>query len=234
MLKHLTIVAEFLFFSLSVAVSQPKVNIENGKQINFGDVFIGQPITHLVMVRNTGRDTLHIEDVKAQCGCTTPVMPAKVIPPHDSSEMKITFNSANYKPGMVTKHVYLRTNDTTGGGTYTLEFVATVVSGLTLSPGYFTFPNAKLDTTFTKTITIMNTFKQPITIESIDIPDKAHTKDFTFTLSKKTIAPRDSTILQADFHPKSGGSVQGKIILNTDNPLQKTIEVTYLTWVNRK
>ncbi|HLX12758.1 MAG TPA: DUF1573 domain-containing protein, partial [Bacteroidota bacterium] len=208
--------------------------IDNSDHLDFGDLFLGQPITRQVQVKNIGKDTLHVRDVRAQCGCTTTGLANKIIPPHGESDMTITFNSTGYHPGPVVKHVTIYSDDTTGRGMYVIEFHTNLITALMLNPVYFSFNMAKLDTTYKKTITVLNTYKSPVTITSIEVPDKEHDKDFTFTLGKKTIPPQDSTVLIAEFHPQKPGQVQGKITLNTDNPLQAKIDVTYLSWVNRK
>ena len=48
-----------------------------------------------VIIKNTGTDTLKIEKILADCGCTTAFSSKIVVLPGDTSLMKFSFNSHN-------------------------------------------------------------------------------------------------------------------------------------------
>jgi hypothetical protein len=217
-------------FSITLGFSQSKLSVGDGKQMDFGDVNAGTKLVHDVAVRNLGNDTLRITEVKAQCGCTATMLSNNTIAPHDSTTLNIVFNSAGYPPGKVTKHVYITSNDTGSHGIYTLEFVASVITPLMLDPAFFSFTNAKVDSSYKKTITILNKTKQPVSIDSIS----GNSEQISFSLSKTKLLPGEQTVLQAVLHPVKAGSYQGSVTLFTSVPDQPKLDIRYVAWINRK
>src|ERR1043165_3054983 len=93
--------------------AQARIQLEGeGKALDFGDVYAGSKLVHDVTIKNVGKDTLRISDVHAQCGCTATLLQENTIAPDGSTRMTVTFDSKNYPPGKVTKHVYITSNDT--------------------------------------------------------------------------------------------------------------------------
>jgi len=62
---------------------------------DFGKIQQGRPVTHEFMVANTSNDTLKIEDVRASCGCTTPVWKREPVAPNGSSKITVGYNAYN-------------------------------------------------------------------------------------------------------------------------------------------
>ncbi|MFI5251576.1 MAG: DUF1573 domain-containing protein [Bacteroidota bacterium] len=212
------------------ALSQAKLSIGDNKPMDFGDVNSGAKLNHVVTLKNIGNDTLRIGNVKAQCGCTATVLKSSTVPPHDSTTLNVTFNSGGYPPGKVTKHVYITSNDTAMNGTYTMEFLASVITPLMVDPQFFSFPSAKVDSTYKKTLTLTNKSKLPVSIDSIS----GATEQITFTLGKMKLMPGEQTSIDAVLHPVKSGSFQGSLTLFTTVPDQPKLDIRYLAWINRK
>ena len=59
-------------------ISQPAVTITDDAlllketEFDFGKIPQGKPVTHIFDVANNGKDSLHISNIQASCGCTTP------------------------------------------------------------------------------------------------------------------------------------------------------------------
>jgi hypothetical protein len=230
MLKVYCSVVFICLFSVAQGFSQARISVADGKQMDFGDVNAGTKLEHNVTVRNTGNDTLRISEVKAQCGCTATMLSNNTLAPHDSTKLNIVFNSAGYQPGKVTKHVYITSNDTGSHGIYTLEFVATVITPLMVDPSYFSFPSAKVDTVYKKSLTISNKTKQPVSIDSLS----GSTEQITFTLGKMKLMPGEQTTIEAVLHPVKAGSYQGAVTLFTSVSDQPKLDIRYVAWINRK
>ena len=64
---------------------------------DFGTVLEGKPVDHIFKFKNTGKVPLLISDAKATCGCTVPSFPADPIPPGQSGEISVKFNTAGKK-----------------------------------------------------------------------------------------------------------------------------------------
>jgi len=60
---------------------------------DFGQVSEGEKVNHVFSFTNTGKVPLVINDVKSTCGCTVPDWPEDPIPPGDSGEISVAFNS---------------------------------------------------------------------------------------------------------------------------------------------
>lgn len=227
--KVLTIISINIIFVFSL-FAQPKIKAIPGTQLELGDRFQGQKAEQIVTIVNEGKDTLKILNVKAQCGCTATLIDKKELGPADSGKLSITFNTENQSPGKVSKQVYITSNDTTNPK-LTITFSANVIQVLKLNPAYFTFDNAKVDTTYTKICTITN----PSTSQGIKILSvTTKFENLKVTLMKNALMPGEETQLQAIFTPTKSGTSQGIIEIATDHPQQKKFEIKVYSWVNKK
>lgn len=214
---------------VAAAFSQPKIQASGGTTFDFGDAFTGTKVDRVVTVRNVGTDTLRISDVKAGCGCTAALMTTKNIAPRDSGKLSIVFDTHNYGGSKATKQVYISSNDT-AQPKLTITFSVNVVNILALDPKFFSFSDAKVDSTYTKTITITNPSKESIKILSVNTNDT----ELKVDIMKMQLMPGEQTQLQVVFHPTKSGTPQPKIEILTDNKIQPKFEVPVYAWVNRK
>ena len=229
MIRKLSILTCLLTLSVGGVLSQPKIKLIPGTTLDLGDQYQGQKAEKIVFVKNVGTDTLNISEVKAQCGCTATMMTERKIAPSDSGKLQITFNTQSYN-GKVSKQVYVSSNDTSQPK-LTIQFSANVIPIINLNPPSFAFDNAKLDSTYTKTIVISNpSAKDPIKILSV----QTKFEYAKVTLMKNQLMPGEQTQLQAVLHPTKAGTYNGSIELATDHPLQPKLEVKIFAWVNRK
>ena len=228
-MKLYTILYLTCFFLLgSLAVAQPKLEVKEGLLLDFGDVISGQKISHEVTLKNTGTQTLHISNVRAQCGCTATLLKEKTLDPGQEAALSITFNSTGYGAGKVQKHVYIDTDDPKTPET-TIEFDPNVVRLLDVNPNMFSF-NTKIDSEITRSVIIKNLSKDSINILSMDNSyEYLH-----LSLSKKNLAPGDSTILTGVLNTPKSGSDSPTVTLLTDHPNLPKLEIKAFMWVNRK
>ncbi len=87
---------------------------------DFGSIPQGIPAEAEFIITNTGKEPLVIQNVKAQCGCTTPFYTKEPIDAGKTGKVKASYNAAN--PGAFNKSVTVTTN----GGTSTLRIKGTV------------------------------------------------------------------------------------------------------------
>ena len=83
------------------------------KAHDFGDVKQGQTVTHTFQYKNTGTDTLKIDNIVSSCGCTVPKDYAKSIPPGGNATITVQFDSTG-KMGVVNKTLTILSNAVTG------------------------------------------------------------------------------------------------------------------------
>ncbi|MBI5215342.1 MAG: DUF1573 domain-containing protein [Ignavibacteriae bacterium] len=213
----------------SIVAAQPKIQLAEGPNFEFGDVISGSKLTKEITVKNIGTDTLHIKDVRAQCGCTATLLKEKSIPPSQESKLSVTFNAAGYKAGKVTKHVYVDSDDPTTP-TLTVEFAPNVIQLLEVIPTMLSFNNAKIDSQLVRTVTIKNSSKDTINILSVE----NNFEQLKVSLSNMKLAPGDSSVVTGELLPTKAGSYQAVVNLLTDHPSLSKLEVKAFMWVNRK
>jgi len=78
-------------------------------QWDFGKINEGEEVKHVYRFTNVGDEELVISAVRATCGCTVPRWDRKPIPPGESGEIEVKFNSKN-KPGNQIKNVTITAN----------------------------------------------------------------------------------------------------------------------------
>jgi hypothetical protein len=76
---------------------------------NFGEVDDGEKVSHVYEFTNTGNEPLVISNAKGSCGCTVPKWPKTPIPPGETGEIMVEFNSKG-KTGTQTKRVTITAN----------------------------------------------------------------------------------------------------------------------------
>lgn len=68
-------------------------------EFNFGKIPQGKPVIHIFEVINNGKDSLHIVNVQASCGCTTPEWDRdKVQAPGEKTNITVGYNAASEGP----------------------------------------------------------------------------------------------------------------------------------------
>jgi len=101
----------FAAVSAVTALAGPKIRTIP-ETFDFGYVPEGESVSHRYWLSNDGDDTLRIELVKPQCGCTTVPLPTDRLAPSDSIPLDLSFDSKNIR-GRVNKAVRVWSNDST-------------------------------------------------------------------------------------------------------------------------
>lgn len=94
----------------AVVNDHPKTVVKFDKDtFDFGTIKDGDIVKHTYKFKNTGTHPLIIDDVIATCGCTIPSYTKTPIPPGQTGEIKISFNSKG-KAGNVSKSITVISN----------------------------------------------------------------------------------------------------------------------------
>lgn len=88
---------------------------------NFGTIPQGKPVTTEFSMKNTGKDSLKLETVRAGCGCTTPIWAAGPYAPGENFKITVGYNAAS--EGSFTKPVTITYN---GGQQKVINITGTV------------------------------------------------------------------------------------------------------------
>jgi Protein of unknown function (DUF1573) len=105
----LTLLATAVMVNLAIAqgAQATQVSTKTGPELlvlketsfDFSKIPQGRPVTHEFMIANpSGTDTLKIEDVRASCGCTTPVWKREPVAPGSSAKITVGYNAYNEGP----------------------------------------------------------------------------------------------------------------------------------------
>lgn len=103
---------QITLFAQNKGANMPLSNAEitfAEKTFDFGDVQQGSQVTHKFVFQNTGTEPLMVLQVQTTCGCTASDWPKKPIPPGESAEIVVNFNSAK-KVGRQNKIITIYTN----------------------------------------------------------------------------------------------------------------------------
>lgn len=115
MKRSLLIVLGIVFsmgvFAQTAATKSAVMSFET-KMHDFGDVKQGEKVTHVFKYKNTGTDTLRIDNIVSSCGCTVPQDYAKIVPPGGSATVTVVFDSTG-KMGVVNKTLTILSNAVT-------------------------------------------------------------------------------------------------------------------------
>lgn len=110
---RMSIVLMFVFLLSSASVFSggkgPVIKFESD-QIDFGKVKQGEVLNHVFIFKNEGDETLLIKKVRTSCGCTAVLLKNKEVPPGQTGEIKVTFNTKGYGD-RVSKYIYIDSND---------------------------------------------------------------------------------------------------------------------------
>jgi hypothetical protein len=104
---------------------------------NFGDVYTGEVISQLFVIRNAGDADLQIRDFKGDCGCTV-VRSDKVIAPGQDGVAEIEVQTAS-QFGFINKMATMQTNDPNQPA-IVFTLVANVLKGAPLRQGKYIGP----------------------------------------------------------------------------------------------
>lgn len=84
--------------STPATVTSPESLTLKEAEYDFGKIPQGKPVTHDFVIANTGSLPFALDNVRASCGCTTPVWNRDTIPAGGTAIIKVGYNAANEGP----------------------------------------------------------------------------------------------------------------------------------------
>ncbi|MBK8872313.1 MAG: DUF1573 domain-containing protein [Elusimicrobia bacterium] len=98
-----------LFFLPLSAWARPKGQFSE-THYDFGVLPQGSTATYTYSLRNSGNEPLRIESVQSSCGCTAATPTNTLIPPGETAQIRVTFDSKG-REGEIMKQIRVQTND---------------------------------------------------------------------------------------------------------------------------
>ena len=208
---------------------QPEANLVGPKiqfatpAYDFGRVKAGDPVKYTFVFTNTGDQVLELKAVQPSCGCTTAGEWSRMVKAHETGEVPVQFNSANFN-GPVYKTVTVTSNDRTTP-TVVLQLKGTVWKPIEFQPPY-TVINILPDVTpAPAVIRILNNTDEAITLSDPELNTKSFTGALTTTNPGKEFQLKLTPA--PDLPP---GSIQGRVTLKSSLAGMPNIEVPF--WAN--
>jgi len=141
---------------------------------DFKDVEYGAPCEHVFKITNHGRATLVITSAVASCGCTVPTLKRKDIPPGQSEDLHVTYDS--FRRGPFEKLVTVTSNDD-ARPRVALTIKGNIVSDVNVSPlhgVYWMNPVPREDAGGTKQRVTLTTSRLPQLVVRLVECDNPH------------------------------------------------------------
>jgi hypothetical protein len=228
-MKHATICSLTILLMLPIltmGASGPHITFD--KEVHdFGPVPYGATVEGEFVVKNTGEGTLIIKNIEADCGCTRTVVGSQELSQGGESRIVAKFETTGLKPGKKQKHVRVHSNDPARPNVE-LTLLADVVRELDVDQSSLLRKVEGFSPEHLFTVNVTNSSNATRKITGIRVQDadcRVTTEDSDMTLPPGKTRPFSIMIRL------SGASrpfYLGKVILETDHPLEKEIELKYL------
>jgi Protein of unknown function (DUF1573) len=202
---------------------------------NSGKVFVGETATARFVFTNKGDEALVIKSISADCGCTKTLAGAREVPPNGSSQIAASFDTSGYKPGTKQKRVYVRSNDPQRPEV-TLTLKADLIQELTADQSTLTRQLESFQDHLSFPVKITNSSKVARTITGLKAQDK-NLVAAAMEPNNVVVPPGQTESLSILLTLKPGTSrpfLLGKIILETDHPREREIELGYLIKIGKQ
>jgi len=210
--RHMSVML-VLFLSTLGLHAQPKIEFPDGAKLDLGNIYRGEVVERKVTLKNTGNQTLVIQDVVPSCGCTGTLISQREIPAGGTGTVLLTFNSKNFS-GSVHKTVSVRSN-AGNASTAVIELTATVKQELVVTPLQLWFKNAEVGRETRVTLSIRNEGEQPVELKSY----RTALPGLTVQLPGGAIAPDSVATIVATFAPpKPAATIADALFISTTNP----------------
>jgi hypothetical protein len=216
----LVILALSLLCSAAVPSQAAGKLVVDNRTHNFGKVFYGDKVSHTFVVKNVGKEPLHIKKVDVDCGCTKAVKGDSEIAPDGKTEIVVEFDTEGERSGKIEKSVYIHSSDTTAPDYgVKLTLLAEIVRELEVDPPTFAKTLPKLEETVSVPIKIINASDVSRTIKSVTSTEPNILAKLE--ADNSVLPPRTTVPLNVMLHLKRNHTepfYKGKILLETDHP----------------
>jgi len=187
---------------------------------DFGEVLQGDRVEYSYRFRNVGIDTLKISNVRKGCGCQAAKSTRDVIPPGETGDINVVFNSRGYE-GAVTKSVYVHSNDPEEPRVG-LAMKGTVVVDLITRPRALQFGDLIVGETSSKKVYIV-----PQHLKTLEIKKIETSADYiTVSTSDYTELEKHGYEIEVTLTPKTPiARIQESVTISTNSEQQPLIQV---------
>jgi hypothetical protein len=223
MKKTVFLILSGLCFS-AWAWAQPSIKVSKETH-DFGEVTEGKMASYEFEITNTGNQPLIISNVQASCGCTSPHWTREAIMPGKSGVVKATYNSQG-RPGVFSKSLTIMSNGTNGNkivyikGNVVKKEDKVYTEGqkaksakIAIEKSSFKVGKLEINQKGVARIPVSNQGLSPLEIDNVT----SNCNCTTFNLSKGSIAPGETGILEISISPKNKGPFKEEINISSSD-----------------
>ena len=220
MKNAILLLAFLLLAGIGLAQAQPKLEFVGGAKFNLGSLYRGEMAERSLTLKNSGTDTLVISRVDVSCGCTGTLVSNDHIAPGDTGNLKITFNSKNFR-GQVHKTVTVNSNDPAQPQAL-VQFEGNVVENVVVTPEYLWFQDAEVGAKNIRVLTIKNEEKANLKLRKFS----TDLKGLELTLPSEPVQPGATVQLPVSFTPAQASPVLAeRMTISTSDPHQADLVI---------
>jgi len=199
-------------------LSGPRIRVE-GEIFDFGFVPQQAYVSHTFWLKNPGTETVMIQRLAPNCGCTTAPLTDSVIPIGDSVPVQITFGSRGMI-GHVEKHTRIFSN--AAGRVPALSFRADVATDtsadllLRVRPWATRVDPADQPSSgdWSVPVALENSGKTAVEVRAIDLPPR----DFSLSETRITLRPGEVHPITITLSPLPEGSLGKSVTFELSSP----------------
>ncbi len=243
--RFLLLINSLLLFTISLSAA-PMIKVDS-VDFDMGTIKEGEQksIKHAFIVKNTGKDTLIIKQVKPSCGCTA-VGYDSIIPPGGEGKMTAEINISHAPSGTLRKYVTI-TSNADNNPVFKVSLGCTIRPELSIEPAYLSLQpdqNGKAQqklsvTTQKKDLKIQEVFfKENEKSDSKGADWKATLPmQFAFELAKTdTVLPDGYMVynLNISLTLAEDKTTYGNFTIKTNHPKKKEVTFTGVILERRK
>ena len=196
------------------AVAKPKIAFDRETH-DFGVVRQEAEFHTEFALRNDGKVALHVNDVRADCGCSTATLATREIAPGATVPLVITFRTFTMA-GPLTKRIRVSSDDPERP-VVELHLKVDIAAGIVLDPARFYFGNVLVGTAPSTSVTLKwrDGVGKAFRLTGVDAPGA----DLSFETKPFEAPPWHGFTVTATFKkPPAIGTVSATALLRTDDP----------------
>ncbi|MFH1562562.1 MAG: DUF1573 domain-containing protein [Nitrospirota bacterium] len=183
----------FLFVGIFIALNVKEVFSQEKKPIiafeeeryDFGQIKQGEKITHIYKFKNTGQQTLVLEDIEIPCECTKAVASKEKILPGESEEITVTFDSTGERDRIDTP-ITIYSNDP-NNPIVTLTITGEVIPEINIVPRVLNFGRIERGKYISKKLRVAFNFQHQLKITGLNPSSRFITSKILKITKKETI-----------------------------------------------
>ena len=217
-----------LFCGATTSFALPQLAVDSSL-IDWGNIYSGEKREHRFVLKNAGDTPLVIQRVKSSCGCTAAMVSSKTIPPTGQTELRVRFNSKNFR-GRVTKKVAVVSNDPQQPKKYfTLQ--AHVISELVVTPSRLSLGAISAGNDIEKTVTFVNRSDVAIAIKAV----RSTSRYIILTDIPDTLQPGEEVAVTVTIRPTSSAKavLNGYLLIEAQGHVRNQLRIPVLAKVVR-